>query len=115
MFNLQFPYHERDYEEEEEGELNLQSYKLDVSDALQDLGELGFVVGYLLTQSLGIQLLNASGYIDVNTDGIGSIMVILLIVWIIFSKAKDYHKANKRAKAFENTIIVQEAYYVQMA
>ena len=119
MFNLQFPYYERDYDmEKKEGETNtigMQSYRLDVSDALQDLGELGFVVGYILTQCLGMQLLNASGYIAVETDGIGSMMVILLIVWIIFSKAKDYHKANTRAKAFENANIVQEAYYVQMA
>lgn len=95
--------------------MNLGSYKRDVCDALQDLGELGFVVGYMISQCVGIQILNASGYVEVETAGSSSMMIVLLLVWVILSKVKDYNKANRRAKAFESTHFVNEAYYVQMA
>jgi hypothetical protein len=84
-----------------------------VADALQDLGELGFVVGYLISQFLGVKALNASGYVAVDDDGISSVMVALLLVWVIFSKINDYRRATNRVQNAK--YYVPEAYYVQMA
>lgn len=115
MFKTLFP-ENGEYNCQEEGDLNLQSYKREVADALTDLGELGFVVGYLSSQYIGVYFLNSSGYIDIQTNGISSIMIVLLFIWIILSNFKYYNKATKRAKAFENAnLIAREAYYVQMA
>lgn len=73
------------------------------------------MVGYVISQFVGIQILNSSGYVEVETAGSSSMMMVLLLVWIIFIRAKDYSKANRRVKAFERANFVHEAYYVQMA
>lgn len=110
VFHRQFPIPS---DRDDEGDSNLQSCKHDVADALQDLGELGFVVGYLISQFLGVKALNASGYVAVDDDGISSVMVALLLVWVIFSKVKDYRRATNRVQ--NARYYVPEAYYVQMA
>lgn len=113
VFKYAFPDNDEDEDEEV---INASSYARDISDSLQDLGELGFVVGYLISQFIGIKVLNASGYVEVETEGATSMMVILLLGWVILTKVKDFNKATKRAKAFENTSILgSEHFYVQMA
>jgi hypothetical protein len=117
VFKFAFP---DDDEEEDEEVINVNSYARDISDSLQDLlqdlGELGFVVGYIISQFVGIKILNGSGYVEVETEGASSMMVVLLLGWVILAKVKDFLKATKRAKAFQNTsILASENYYVQMA
>lgn len=102
-------------DEEDDEEWNPRTYKRDVVDALQDLGELGFVIGYLCSQYVGIQVLNASGYITVDySNDVHVVMGILLLVWVFLSKVKDYRRATKRANALETANMVHEAYYVQL-
>jgi hypothetical protein len=107
VFKFAFP---DDDEEEDEEVINVNSYARDISDSLQDLlqdlGELGFVVGYIISQFVGIKILNGSGYVEVETEGASSMMVVLLLGWVILAKVKDFLKATKRAS---------ENYYVQMA
>jgi hypothetical protein len=104
-----------DADEEDDEEWNSKSYKRDVMDALQDLGELGFVIGYLCSQYVGIQVLNGSGYVTVDySKDVHVVMGILLLVWVFLSKVKDYRRATSRANAFEAASIVHEAYYVQL-
>lgn len=117
VFNRFFPGCEHDENEEEEGELNTSSYKRDVSRAIADLGELGFVTGYMGAQCLGIRIINATGNITVESDDdVSRMMILLLLVWVIHSKICDLNKATRRAKAFESANFVHEAYaYTQMA
>ena len=116
VFNRFFPGCEHDENEEEEGELNTRSYKRDVSRAIADLGELGFVTGYMGAQCLGIRIINATGNITVESDDVSRMMILLLLVWVIHSKICDLNKATRRAKAFDSANFVHEAYaYTQMA
>eukprot|EP00804_Cyclotella_cryptica_P016444 CCRYP_004674-RA/>CCRYP_004674-RA protein AED:0.46 eAED:0.46 QI:0/-1/0/1/-1/1/1/0/201 len=112
LFKLYFT---DDADEEDREEWTSRSCKRDVMDALQDLGELGFVIGYLCSQYVGIQVLNASGYITVDySNDVHVVMGVLLLVWVFLSKVKDYRRATKRANAFETDDSVHEAYYVQL-
>jgi hypothetical protein len=113
VFRYWFP--EVEDEDDANSECNPRSYKRDVSDALHDLGELGFVAGYLFAQYVGVEVINATTRITIaHSDGFDTMMTVLLLVWVFFSKVQDYTKAIKRARAYELSNAYVEAHYVQM-
>ena len=79
------------------------SSKRDISNALQDLGELGFVVGYFGSQAflasvvykplivIGIEYTND---VSVSLNGVTMVFVLL---WMLCTKMRDYNRAVKRA------------------
>ena len=92
-----------DNEEDERATLLVSSSsKRDVSNALQDLGELGFVVGYFGSQAflasivykplsvIGIEYTN-----DVSVSLNGATMVFVML-WMLCTKMRDYDRAVKR-------------------
>lgn len=91
------------------------TFKRDVVDALQDLGELGFVVGYLSAQFFGMKLLAFKHFtISYNTSsGFDGAIMVMLVVWVFFTKIKDYMKAVKRVKYLEDTDELEGLYYIQ--
>ena len=90
------------------------SSKRDISNALQDLGELGFVVGYFGSQAflasvvykplivIGIEYTK-----DVSASLNGVTMVFVLL-WMLCTKMRDYNRAVKRAAGASNASTVIE-------
>ena len=79
------------------------SSKRDISNALQDLGELGFVVGYFGSQAflasvvykplivIGIEYTN-----DVSVS-LNCATMVFVLLWMLCTKMRDYNRAVKRA------------------
>ena len=91
-----------DDDDEEHSNISvLQSYKRDMSYALQDLGILGFVVGNLLCQTflmtfiykplfvIGIEYKDENVAIDGAT-------VVFVLLWMLSTKLRDYSRAVKK-------------------
>ena len=90
------------------------SSKRDISNALQDLGELGFVVGYFGSQAflasvvykplivIGIEYTND---VSVSLNGVTMVFVLL---WMLCTKMRDYNRAVKRAAGAANASTVVE-------
>ena len=120
VFKLIFPgvlLVDDDDDEEDENNRALvssSSSKRDISNALQDLGELGFVVGYFGSQAflasvvykplivIGIEYTN-----DVSDSLNGATMVFVLL-WMLCTKMRDYNRAMKRAAGAANASTVVE-------
>ena len=90
-------------------------YKRDVQRAITDLGELGFVTGYMAAQFCGIKLINATGNMSVESSDVSTMTMLLLMVWVIHSKVSDLNKASRRANAFESANLHEAYAYSQMA
>jgi len=92
-------------EDDEEGNDNnnnvLQSYKRDMSYALQDLGILGFVVGNLLCQTFLMTFIYKPLFVigieykDVNVAIDGATLVFVLL-WMLSTKLRDHNRAAKK-------------------
>ncbi|KAL7460008.1 hypothetical protein ACHAXS_001637 [Conticribra weissflogii] len=100
IFKFFFPgaYNEDD-DDESEKKRNKSVFDSDVSDALQELGELGFILGYLGSQSIGM---NFYQHLDLSLDEsyqniVNPFITVIVVAWILFTKAKDYVKAIHRA------------------
>jgi hypothetical protein len=75
--------------------------KNDIPDALRDLGELGFVVGYLGSQSFCLALLYtplmALGIkYDQLNNGMSTATLVVVMLWVLSTKMRDYLRAVKR-------------------
>ena len=93
-----------DDEDDDEDHSNisvLQSYKRDISYALQDLGILGFVVGNLLCQAFLMTFIYKPLFVigieykDVNVAIDGATLVFVLL-WMLSTKLRDYNRAVKK-------------------
>ena len=93
-----------DDEDDDEDHSNisvLQSYKRDISYALQDLGILGFVVGNLLCQTFLMTFIYKPLFVigieykDVNVAIDGATLVFVLS-WMLSTKLRDYNRAVKK-------------------
>ena len=79
----------------------LQSYKRDMSYALQDLGLLGFVVGNLLCQAFLMTFIYKPLFVigveykDVNV-AIDGATVVFVLLWMLSTKLRDYNRAVKK-------------------
>ena len=93
---------DEDDDDEKQSSISLlQSYKRDMSYALQDLGILGFVVGNLLCQTflmtfiykplfvIGIEYKDENVAIDGAT-------VVFVLLWMLSTKLRDYSRAVKK-------------------
>lgn len=79
----------------------LSAFEKDVSDALHDLGELGMVTGYIGSMSLFSSLMDkklaALGIeLDSSDNAFNSATMIFMLLWVVFTKMRDYKKAVKR-------------------
>ena len=73
----------------------------DVSDALRDLGEVGFFVGYFGAQALyevylQKQLLQLGIKEDPLNSGINTVTLVLTMMWVLSTKMRDYLRAVER-------------------
>ena len=91
-----------DDDDEEHSSISvLQSYKRDMSYALQDLGILGFVVGNLLCQTFLMTFIYKPLFVigieykDVNVAIDGATLVFVLL-WMLSTKLRDYNRAIKK-------------------
>ena len=92
---------DEDDDEEHSNISVLQSYKRDMSYALQDLGILGFVVGNLLCQTFLMTFIYKPLFVigieykDVNVAIDGATLVFVLL-WMLSTKLRDYNRAVKK-------------------
>ena len=96
---------EEDEDENNRALVSSSSSKRDISNALQDLGELGFVVGYFGSQAflasvvykplivIGIEYTN-----DVSVS-LNCATMVFVLLWMLCTKMRDYNRAVKRAAA----------------
>ena len=78
------------------------SHKRDISDALQDLGELGFVAGYCGAQIFFVKLMcnNLVGLgisCEQSSPALDRLTLIFVMLWMLCTKMRDYIKAVTRA------------------
>jgi hypothetical protein len=74
------------------------SHKRDISDALQDLGELGFVAGYCVAQIFFVKLVcnNLVGLgisCEQSSNALNELTLIFVMLWMLCTKMRDYIKA----------------------
>ena len=80
----------------------------DVPDALRDLGELGFVVGYFCSQTFftgplyGALVAKDLGSMD---SGLNGATVVGLLLWMLSTKMRDYCKAEAKMKRCEISLL----------
>ena len=92
---------DEDDDEEHSSISVLQSYKRDMSYALQDLGILGFVVGNLLCQTFLMTFIYKPLFVigieykDVNVAIDGATLVFVLS-WMLSTKLRDYSRAVQK-------------------
>mmetsp|Transcript_13383 Transcript_13383/g.28716 ORF Transcript_13383/g.28716 Transcript_13383/m.28716 type:complete len:229 (+) Transcript_13383:216-902(+) len=115
VFKMIFPEAEED-EDEDSGDPP--SYKKDVVDALQDLGELGFVVGYFCSQAFLANLLY-NPLIEVGiqyelSNDLSAATLIIMIVWMFNTKMRDYIRAVRRVECNHNVDYAYEAAYTRL-
>jgi hypothetical protein len=77
------------------------SHKRDISDALQDLGELGFVAGYCVAQIFFVKLVcnNLVGLgisCEQSSNALNELTLIFVMLWMLCTKMRDYIKAVNR-------------------
>jgi hypothetical protein len=77
------------------------SHKRDISDALQDLGELGFVAGYCGTQIFISKLVcnNLVGLgisCEQSSTALNGVTLVFVMLWMLCTKMRDYIKAVSR-------------------
>eukprot|EP00579_Thalassiosira_antarctica_P015095 CAMPEP_0201944170 /NCGR_PEP_ID=MMETSP0903-20130614/52615_1 /ASSEMBLY_ACC=CAM_ASM_000552 /TAXON_ID=420261 /ORGANISM="Thalassiosira antarctica, Strain CCMP982" /LENGTH=228 /DNA_ID=CAMNT_0048487093 /DNA_START=44 /DNA_END=730 /DNA_ORIENTATION=+ len=95
--------------EEDEDDDNDKSslFKKDISDAFQDLGELGFVVGYFSSQAFFTALVYKPfaglGIRHENNNGLSSATLVIMMLWVLSTKMRDYRRAVNRANNVEHT------------
>eukprot|EP00578_Thalassiosira_sp_NH16_P017999 CAMPEP_0181109098 /NCGR_PEP_ID=MMETSP1071-20121207/17993_1 /TAXON_ID=35127 /ORGANISM="Thalassiosira sp., Strain NH16" /LENGTH=92 /DNA_ID=CAMNT_0023192767 /DNA_START=230 /DNA_END=505 /DNA_ORIENTATION=- len=84
-------------DEEEDDDVNDdKKYQRDVSDALHDLGELGFLVGYIGSQAflpaLAFRPLIKLGiaYNEDSTVALNGATLIFVMLWMLCTKMRDY-------------------------
>lgn len=105
-FNMIFPSEDdNDDDGEETVKVNKQlSFKRDVSDALIDIGELGFLVGYFGAQTFFAELVYKPlieygiSYERSNANYLSNATLAFLMVWVLCTKMRDYARAVNRAK-----------------
>ena len=104
VFTIVFPELDEDqYDDDDDVSEKLSLFKKDVSDALQDLGELGFVVGYLGSQILFSSRVYKTLLLDEYQDlnyGLG--YWVTLMLWVFLTKMRDYYRAVKRVERVGN-------------
>jgi flagellar biosynthesis protein FliQ len=77
------------------------SHKRDISDALQDLGELGFVAGYCGAQIFFSKLVcdNLVGLgisCEQSSTALNELTLIFVMLWMLCTKMRDYIKVVER-------------------
>jgi hypothetical protein len=77
------------------------SHKRDISDALQDLGELGFVAGYCVAQIVFVKLVcnNLVGLgisCEQSSNALNELTLIFVMLWMLCTKMREYIKAVNR-------------------
>mmetsp|Transcript_33826 Transcript_33826/g.64404 ORF Transcript_33826/g.64404 Transcript_33826/m.64404 type:complete len:227 (-) Transcript_33826:1896-2576(-) len=104
--------------EEDEDSSDPPSYKKDVADALQDLGELGFVVGYFCSQAFLTNLMyNPLTEVGIKyelSNDLSAATLIIMIVWMFSTKMRDYMRAVKRVECNHNVDYADEAAYTRL-
>jgi hypothetical protein len=100
-FKMIFPTLLNDHDDEDDGP---SSHKRDISDALQDLGELGFMAGFCGAQTFFVKLvcnnLDELGITcEQSSTALNGLTLIFVISWMLCAKMRDYIKAvNRMAK-----------------
>ena len=99
-----------DYEDEDENkddELDNghTSHKDDISDALQDLGELGFIAGYCGSQALFASMVcrNLDEFGIACEPGLSSpagFTLVFVMLWMLCTKMRDYMKVSSRRASY---------------
>ena len=95
------------------------SSKKDICTTLQDLGQLGFAVGSLISQlflsELVYKLLQTMG-IDCSNSNvfINSVTLVNACLWMLCTKMRDYNRAVKRIGVVEREDNVKLLEYDQM-
>lgn len=108
-------------EDEESMSCEKNNYSKDISDAVQDLGELGFVSGYfgsqvLLTAILYRPLIEIGiEYEHHSNDALNTATLVFMMMWVLCTKIRDYKRAVKRA-AMSNVenVVESSSAYVQI-
>jgi len=81
------------------------SHDDDFSDALQDLGELGFIAGYCGSQALFTSMVcnNLDGLGITCEPGLSSpagFTLVFVLLWMLCTKMRDYIKASSRRASY---------------
>jgi len=81
------------------------SHDDDFSDALQDLGELGFIAGYCGSQALFASMVcnNLDGLGITCEPGLSSpagFTLVFVLLWMLCTKMRDYIKASSRRASY---------------
>ena len=63
----------------------------DVAEHLQDLGELGFIFGYILAEYLGIGIFGSNDF--------DKFLPLVIVLWALLTLLKNYRKEVKRVAA----------------
>jgi hypothetical protein len=76
-------------------------HKRDLSDALQDLGELGFMAGYCVAQTFFSKLLcdhlvKLGIGCEQSSTALSGLTLIFVMLWMLCTKMRDYIKAMNR-------------------
>lgn len=113
-------------EDDEDGDGNGKhsSYRNDVADALRDLGELGFMTGYLASQTFLADTiyrpLMAIGLTYEENSTLNGVTLAFVLAWMLMTKLRDYSKAAQHANESRSSyVVVQEivwrSLYVRIA
>jgi len=116
IFKFFFPgAYKADDEDESDGKRNTIDFDSDVSDALQELGELGFILGYLGSQCIGMKFYEqvAISLDDSYQSIVNPFITVIVVAWIVFTKAKDYVKAIHRADDIAESISSSRYYDIE--
>lgn len=92
----------------------------DFSDALQDLGELGFIAGYCGSQALFASIVcNNLDELGITCEpGLGSpagFTLVFVLLWMLCTKMRDYIKASSRRTSYGECADVAAAVTYELA
>ncbi len=110
-FNVIFSSILEDLDDEKGNDGGMSAYKKDMSDALHDLGELGMVTGYFGSMCLFATVMEKQCTLigiklDPSIDEFNSATMIFMLLWVLYTKMRDYNKAVKRVNSFQSQDVV---------
>ena len=116
VFKMIFPTVLNDDDDDEDD--GPSSHKRDISDALQDLGELGFMAGFCGAQTFFVKLvcnhLDELGIMcEQSSTALNGLTLIFVMSWMLCAKMRDYIKAVNRLAKYDDRSLIMAREIVQ--